>query len=324
MRRLTGLMLALILLLCGCAPKESAEATVVLYDYFDTVVTLKVASRDEEKAREILEETFSRLDKVFDCYEEHPGVNGLWALNHAEGAWFRPEPELTELLLRCRDWQTYSPKTDVTCGALYRLWHDFREGGSLPEEADLEQARSLGGWDRVEVDEENGLVRLQIGTELDFGAAAKGYACDVCARDLERNGIEQYILSAGGNVAAGVRQDPYRVAVTDPDGDGSVALLTMTRQCAVTSGGYQRFRELDGVRYHHLIDPDTLYPGETGVLQVTVIGTDSALADFLSTALFLTGYPEGREIAERAGVDAIWVLNDGTVEATEGAKSLMQ
>ena len=103
MRRLTGLMLALILLLCGCAPKESAEATVVLYDYFDTVVTLKVASRDEEKAREILKDTFSRLDKVFDCYEEHPGVSGLWALNHSEGAWFGPEPELTELLLRWWD-----------------------------------------------------------------------------------------------------------------------------------------------------------------------------------------------------------------------------
>ena len=125
------------------------------------------------------------------------------------------------------------------------------------------------------------------------------------------------LLNLGGNVCAlGTRADgkPWRINVQDPD-DASAALATVELSDAsfVTSGGYQRYYTVDGVNYHHIIDPDTLMPAEY-VKAVTVTHADSGLADAFSTALFNLPYEEGRALAEENGVSAVWELLDGRIE----------
>ena len=322
-RFLTFLLAACLALLAGCARKDSAVAReYVSWDYFDTLISIEYAG---ENLDHLISGVLERQHAVFDMHSPHAGVNGVYALNAAGGEWVSVEPELMELLLLCREWGGISRATDVTQGCLYALWHDFREGGELPTALQLSAARAAGGWENVEIDELGGRVRLlDADTRIDMGAVAKGYACRMLAGALEANGCAEYLISAGGSVTAGRRAPAYSIGVADPSGEGIALIMEFTELSAVTSGGYQRYRELDGMRYHHLIDVDTLYPGAHGVLQATVICADPALGDFMSTCLFLTDYEEGRYLAEKAGVDAIWILEDGRVEMTDGAQDLLK
>lgn len=322
-RFLTYLLVACIALTTGCARDDaSAAQDYSSWEYFDTLITVEYVGDD---LRDIISGTLERQHAVFDMHAPHAGTNGVYALNAAGGEWVSVDPELMELLLLCREWGDISSATDVTQGCLYEFWHAFRDGGALPTDAQLAAARAAGGWENVEIDEDAGRVRLlDANARIDMGAVAKGFACGRLAAALEANGCTEYLICAGGSVVAGQRAQAYSVGVADPEGDGIALIIEFTSLCAVTSGGYQRYRDLDGVRYHHLIDVETLYPGEHGVLQATVICADPALGDFMSTCLFLTDYDEGLKLAEAAGVDAIWVLEDGRVEMTDGARGMIK
>ncbi|MGI6240240.1 MAG: FAD:protein FMN transferase [Christensenellales bacterium] len=313
-----------LIALAGCTPKNAEPVKFSSFDYFDTVTDVTVYGADEAEIARIYHAVYGRLHHVFDAFYPHTGVNGVYQLNRAGGEWAAVEPELLDLLLLCRDWQEVADATDVTQGALFRLWHAFRsEGGDLPTDAALEEAARHGGWALVEIDEENARVRLNDpNAALDLGAVAKGYAAGKLGEAIEGAGYQTYIIDAGGNVVAGYRERPFVVGVTDPINGGMLMRLSMNNLAAVTSGDYQRYREYEGVRYHHIVDTKTLRPADTGIRQVTVIHADSGFADYLSTSLFLMDYESGRAFCEDQGIDAIWLLEGGAVEMTEGARGL--
>jgi thiamine biosynthesis lipoprotein len=172
---------------------------------------------------------------------------------------------------------------------------------------------------------------------LDVGAVGKGFATELVARELIEQGLESGIISAGGsNVrligkpaepsretwAIGI-QNPF-ISSLIPMDDPPLDVIEVNDRSIVTSGDYQRYYLVDGVAYHHLIDPVTLMPANH-VKAVTIMTADSGLADFLSTAIFLMPYEEGRRLVDRLeDVEALWVLQDGTVEATAGMKSVLK
>ena len=156
------------------------------------------------------------------------------------------------------------------------------------------------------------------GLSLDLGAAAKGYAAGKAAEAVKKTGVESFALDLGGNVVTG-RAKPdgdWLIGVTDPEG-GLYTKLAVSDLAVVTSGDYQRFYELDGVRYHHIIDPDTLYPADT-YRSVTVICGSSAYADALSTALFCMSVEDGKRLAREFDAEALWIKADGSAERTSG------
>ena len=167
--------------------------------------------------------------------------------------------------------------------------------------------------------------------KLDVGAVAKGYATEIVARTLLSGDMNSFIISAGGNVRLGNPpldgRKGWGVGIQDPDGavfglSDIVETLFLANASVVTSGDYQRFYTVDGVNYHHLIDPDTLMPG-THFRSVSVITEDSGFADMLSTAAFLMPYEESRAFIESLdGVEAIWLFPDGTKEMTDGAAKI--
>ena len=335
MNKLTALLLGLTLILCGCtAPRESWQRfSQVYYDAFDTVIVLTVYAESEADFRAAasdFEAELLRLDAIFDAYEPHEGVSGLWALNRAEGAWTAVEPELLALLEQCREWRALGgERVNIALGGPLQLWHDCREAGvELPTLEALRSAAAHADMDDIELDPEGGRVRLRDAEmRLDLGAVAKGWAVERLAKRLEAR-CPDYLINAGGNVRAGKRdhdaRGAWRVGITDPSApEALLGALDLREMSAVTSGGYQRYYEVDGVRYHHLIDPDTLMPANY-MAQVTILTEDSGLADYLSTTAFLLPMAESRALVERLdGVEAIWVCNDGTIEMTEGASALM-
>lgn len=210
-------------------------------------------------------------------------------------------------------------KFDVTWAALWDLW-DFRE----PRVPSAEAVSSrLGLIDYAAVELGNGTIRLpRAGMKLGAGGIAKGWALDRAQGYLREHGRDNFMLSAGGQVyAAGHNAEGgrWRVGVRDPDAgpDESLALLAVSDASVSTSGDYERFFEVAGVRYHHILDPDTGYPSR-GLRAVTVVSADATLADAASTALMVAGPAGAAAMAATLGVEALWITDDGIVHATAG------
>jgi len=308
---------------------------------FDTIITIIGYAREEatfEKVTQEAKRRFERLHAVFDNYNAHEGVNGLFFMNReAPRGPVRVEPELMDLLQYCKEAQPQTKGTvNVALGAVLRLWHAFRDdaeydpaAASLPSMEALRAAADHTDFDQVLLDPEgNTVTYLDPRIRIDVGSVAKGYAAQLVAEWMLASDMPSFIISAGGNVVAGnpPRDGRLRwgVAVQDPDGlilgnaAGSLETLFVSNLSVVTSGDYQRYVVLDGVRYHHIISPDTLMPTDY-MRAVTIVTEDSGWADILSTAVFLMPYEQGRAFVDSLdGVEALWVLHDSTVAMTDG------
>ena len=330
MRRWLAWALTAALLLSGCAARQEENRQAVYLDVFDTVTTVAAAGMDEtafQQAAESIHETLLHYHRLFDIYNDYEGLNNLKTVN--DNAGLSPvtvDGEIIRLLLDCRDYYELTDHAvNVAMGSVLRLWHEARtkaldegEKASLPEAAALRAAAEHCGWDTVQIDEAASTVYLTDRFQsLDVGAVAKGWAAERAAREAPA-GI---LISVGGNVCATgpkAENTPWVVGIADPDGgEGYLRTLYDWDKAIVTSGDYQRYFELDGVRYHHIIDPQTLYPA-TRFRSVTVVCADSGLADALSTALFVLPLEEGKALAEKTGAEAMWLDTQGNISQTPG------
>ena len=309
--------------LTGCAAREKKRYQATWMDAFDTVTSIQGYAESEEAFQETADRIHGQMlayDHLYDIYHEYPDTVNLCTVNRLAGQRVEVDSRIIDLLLFARQVDDFSGhRTDAMFGAVLRLWHEAREAGlsdpesaRLPREDDLRAARAHTGFDKIEIDGDAGAVRItDPEASLDVGALAKGYATQRVAETLP----EGYLLSVGGNVAAtGPKPDgtAWTVGIADPDGDGESYLrkVALVKGAVVTSGDYQRYYTVDGVRYSHIIDPDTLYPG-TRWRSVTVLCSDSGLADALSTSLFLLDREEGQALLDRFDAEAIWIAPDG-------------
>ena len=231
-----------------------------------------------------------------------------------------------ELLKDCKEYYTLTGgKVNVAMGSVLALWHDAREQAvtypdqaALPEEQALLDASQHCDMDNVILDEAAGTVFLaDPEMRLDVGAVAKGWSVEqVC-----KSAPEGLLVSVGGNVCAtGPKPGgaDWVVGIQSPDGDEAyLHTLNITNGSVVTSGDYQRYYLVDGVRYHHIIDPDTRMPARYW-RAVTIICPDSGLADCLSTALFLMDQEQGQALLDQTGALALWVGLDGSMTYSPG------
>lgn len=317
-RRMLCLLVCLCLGLCGCRGQESwGKYTVCWLELFDTQIQLTAYAQSQaqfDQAAQEVHALLERLDAVFDAYEPHEGVQGVWAVNQAGGEAVRAESELLELLAQAQEWTGAAQgRVNLVMGSVLSLWHEARETGLLPAAEALAQAAEHMDDTLLHLDLEAGTVSLgDPQAQLDLGAVAKGWAMARAAELLDER-LPHYLLNGGGNVVCGLApmdgREAWSVGVRDPYSDNAadcVQVLELVSCAAVTSGGYQRYVEIDGVRYHHLIDPDTLYPANLHQ-QATIVCADSALADLLSTAAFLLPSEQAQALAERFGAQCILI-----------------
>ena len=330
MRRLVAAALAAALLLSGCAAKQPESHQAVYLDVFDTVTTVTGVGMDEvdfQQAAEKIHETLLHYHQLFDIYNDYEGLNNLKTVNDSAGlSPVRVDGDIIRLLLDCRDYYELTDHAvNVAMGSVLRLWHEARtqalddpENAALPTDAALQAAAEHCGWNTVQIDEVASTVYLtDPGQSLDVGAVAKGWAAGKAAEQAPTG----MLISVGGNVCATgpkAEDTPWVVGIADPDGgEGYLRTLYDWDKAVVTSGDYQRYFELDGVRYHHIIDPETLYPAAR-FRSVTVICADSGLADALSTALFVLPLEAGKALAQKAGAEAMWLDTQGNLSETPG------
>ncbi len=312
----------------GCETKSTPHEKTV-FSYFDTVSIIYSFANDSEEefsqnCREI-ESILAKYHKLFDIYNEYDGINNLCTVNkYAGGEPVAVERELIDFLLYAKElYDITKGEMNIMMGSVLSIWHEAREKSSLPNESALSRMSRFTSIDLIEIDEKNNTVRIsQPFASVDVGAVGKGYATEKAAKHLESKGVSSYVLDIGGNIRMiGSKPDGggWVTGIKDPHNtSGYAEKLLLSGTSCVTSGDYERYFEVDDVRYHHIIDKDTLYPS-THFSSVTVICRDSGLADALSTALFCMSLEEGQKLIFSLGnVDVIWVTPTGEKHVTSG------
>lgn len=301
MKRLFSFLL-IPLIFCGCAKKNETRRFFAL----DTQITVTAPKDACEKTYELCrkyEKIFSRTDPESELYLINSGAKKTAG------------EDIRALLSLCEKMYNITGGAfDCTLGALSDLWN-IKERTVPPTKEEIASALNKTGFDKIS------LSPLSLGgTQLDFGACAKGYIADKAADALYKSGVKKAILDLGGNVYV---LGTARVGVRDPQSpDKLFCRFTLKDKSAVTSGSYQRFFEYGGVRYHHILDPKTGECAQSGgsVSSVTVISPSSAAADCLSTAIFVTG-EKGLELCRAfPDTDALIITNKRTVLTTDGFK----
>ncbi len=314
-------------LFSSCAATMSPKSKST-FDYFDTVTTLSAYATEKEFENiwETLCDTLEYYHKLCDIYGQYEGINNLCTLNKNAGkSAVKLDREIIDFLAWTKEIYTLTDgKVNVAMGSVLSIWHSYRESGlddpdnaKLPPISELEERKALCNIDDLVIErDKNEAYLAKEGMSLDVGALAKGYALERALEKLREKGYTNLLVSAGGNVASLGKKpngEKWNVAINDPSGGTNYpAFVEISDESLVTSGSYQRFYTVDGKKYHHIIDPETLMPGGEYV-SLTVKCADSGLADALSTYLFLVGVDEGMKVCERLKVEAIWIDSDGKV-----------
>lgn len=325
----------LVFVLFSACEKAPERFTAYSFDYFDTATTVIGYAESREEFDATVSDIFSQMEeyhRLYTIYNRYDGITNLCSVNHAEGP-VKVDEKIADMLLFSKEMYTLTEgRTNVAMGSVLSIWHSHRETGSRhPEKATLPSMDKLTAAaehtdiNSIAIDKEKGTVeRVDTEATLDVGAVAKGYAVARVAESLEAKGVSGYLLNVGGNVCTvGTRPDgtKWTVGIENPTGDEEnpyIAYLELSDKSVVTSGAYQRYYFVDGQKYHHIIDPDTLMPG-VNYLSVSVICDDSGIGDALSTALFCLGFDDGLSLVESLdGIEAMWVLPNGEQKYSSG------
>lgn len=326
-KRLAALLLLFLFALTGCGETAERAQTRTVYA-MDTVMNLTVYGADDA-ALDAAEALLHELDTA--VLSRTAAGSALARLNAAgEGTYAAGEtlPALIETALRLSE--ASGGAFDPTLARVMDAWGFTKEERRVPAQEELDALRGSVGADRVVLSKtETGCtVSLPTGVQLDLGGIAKGYAADLLCAQLREAGATSAALDLGGDVCVlGTKPDgsDWRIAVKDPaDSEGYLGVLTAADAFIVTSGVYERYFEEDGVRYHHIIDPETLRPAESGLVSVTVVCGNGAWADALSTACFVLGADGALALRDTlaaqgaADFELILVTQAGSVIYTDG------
>lgn len=332
------------MLLIGCEQKPK-RYSVSFFGSFDTMIQLTAycASETEfDRLSTLAVDSFSRLSRLYDRFHEYEGTVNLCTVNRLAGTGpVAVDTELYDLIAYSVELSKEIPGVNVAMGSVTSIWQDYlhryqsAEEGEYPPANELSMAAGHCSPDDVVLDPEHQTVFFRDPRlTLDLGAVAKGYATEQIGQKLYEEGLSVFYLSSGGNIrvfgpAPGGESRGWPVGIQDPDKSpfdtaaAPAAALLVRNTSVVTSGDYQRYYIVGGKRVHHIIDPETLFPGGR-YRSVTVVCEDSGLADLLSTALFNLSEAEGRELSLRFGAEAFWIYPDGTKSRTAGFSLLEQ
>lgn len=342
---LVTLILASTIMGCEKKPKHT-KYEGSFFDTFDTVTMVVAYTETKEEFdsyMEAIHDRFIELHRLYDKYNDYEGINNIKTINDNAGIEpVKVEKEIMDMLIfSMEQYHKLGEEMNIAIGPVIDIWAEYRdmaeenpEDAKLPPMELLVKANEYTDIDKVIIDKENSTVYLEEPhMKLDVGAVAKGYATEIVAKEMENKGLKSALISAGGNVRAiGKPLDDIRerwgVGIQNPDRSliqgGNILDTVFIRDASVVSSGdYQRYYMVGDMRVHHIIDPKTLMPGDY-YRAVTIVTADSGLADILSTSIYLLPFDESFKLVESLeGVEALWVMKDGTIESTDGMKEIM-
>ncbi len=280
----------------------------------DTVMSLTVYGDEEyldgaEGIINDIEDELSVTDKESDIYR----------LNLEKETYVSDDTAyiVSEALKMCKE---TDGALDISIYPIVKAWGFTTGEYRVPTETEIADLLKKVSYEDISVN--GNVISCQAETEIDLGSVAKGYTADRLKSYMKENGVKSAILSLGGNIQTiGSKPDGslWKIAISNPEGDSYLGAVSVSEKAVVTSGGYERSFEENGVTYHHLIDPSTGYPADNGFVSVTIIGDNGLICDAYSTALFVMGPEKAFEFYEKEkSFEAVLLTSDGVLYITEG------
>lgn len=333
-----AVLFCIAVFVCRYGTKNEQQYEASFFDVFDTQTQIigYAASKEEfTKQVSLIKEKLEYYHKLYDIYYNYETINNLKTINdNAAIAPVKADKEIIALLkLGIEMYEKTNGKVNIAMGSVLEIWHDYRQAAldneddaQLPPMDKLLEAAEHTKITDIVIDEKESTVFLKDEKmSLDVGSIGKGYAVQKTAQYAQEElQITSMLFSVGGNVCAvGAHPDgtPWKIGIQNPDTDSEQAYLQkveIASKSVVTSGNYQRYYMVDGKRYCHIINPDTLLPADE-FSSVTVIGDDSGLADAYSTALFNMTLKDGMEfVRSHEEIKVMWILQDQTIVYSDG------
>ncbi|NOY87700.1 MAG: FAD:protein FMN transferase [Deltaproteobacteria bacterium] len=316
-------LLALVPILQSCgSPKPFRETRFLM----GTLVEI-VAYPDTPRVRKSVGHAFKRMTDIEALAGPHSDTSPLALLR--EGKKVNLPEDLRRILQVALDTARRSSGAfDPTMGKVIRLWGFDGDNPGIPSPAELDAAMKTVGYARLKMGS-GGEAASTGPVWIDLGGVAKGYAVDAAVHVLEKEGVKAGIVNAGGDLRAfGKRpgRKTWRIGIQDPDKpQGMAGVLDLVDGSVATSGDYERYFTVDGVRYHHILDPKTGRPARSGLRSTTVITSDCVLADALATAAFVLGPEKGLDLLERMpDVEGVLIAGGGRILKTSGTGSVVR
>lgn len=314
----------------GCTQK--AEETVVSKEEMQEPVSQEVFAMDTymtvtaygENAEEAVAEAVAEIERLDELLTATTDGGEIYAVNHSGGG----ELSSDSMYLLGRSEELYEATDgafNITIFPVMDAWGFVSDEFAVPSADELQEKLSLVDFEQLEIDQENSCVEMhKDGMAIDLGGIAKGYTSTRIADIFREHEIESGLINLGGNVhVVGNKTDgtKWKVGIQSPESDEEYLGVLAVSACAViTSGGYERYFEEEGITYHHIIDPETGYPANNGLISVTIISKDGTLADGLSTSLYIMGLEDAKEFWKKHSeeFDAILLTEEKELYVTEG------
>lgn len=303
--------------------EESSESEIFA---LDTAITLKVYGSKRAEVLKKLEDKINELDGLLSTGKATSEVSklndtGKAVLSKTSISLVKKSLELNK--------QT-GGLFDITIYPLMELWGFPTKNYRIPSDKEIRATLKNVGSDKIIFNENTGEISFKNkGMKIDFGGIGKGYITDELVKILKDEKVESAIINLGGNVY-GFNKKPdgslWNVAIRDPDEpDDYMAVIKLEDSAVITSGGYERYFEENGIRYHHIIDPRTGKPSESNLKSVSIVSKDGTLADTLSTSLFIMGEEKAIKYwsENKDEFDIILMTNDNRLLVSEGIQSLV-
>lgn len=308
----------ILTVLCSLLVVFAAAAGVLFHEYkkdytckeqngfsMGSVVTVRLYGDDTFKKLSVVKGIIDNLDKEISRNREDSAVSKLNENGTAESA------GAAAIFTECRKVSELSNGAfDLTVGPVSSLWNFDGDLRKVPEKSELEKALGVVDYEKVEVN--GSTLRVAEGQQLDLGAVGKGAACDAVSDYIKNCGAKGGVVSVGGSIFAwGKRNragDKWRIAVRHPRQENAyIGVIQLSEGFVSTSGDYEKYFEKDSKRYHHILDANTGYPAESGLVSVTVVCDSGALSDALSTACFILGEEKSKALLSEFSAGAVFV-----------------
>lgn len=317
--KLFSLFLAMAMVGSLTACSQSAELAEAEIYAMNTVITLSASGGNAEdaiaQARRDIIDWESLWSVTVDTSE-------LYQINHSEGQSVEVSQTTADLISFTLSMsERTGGSLDPTIYPIVSAWGFTTSSFQVPTQEEINKCLQLVGYEKVNLTENT--VTMLPGMQLDLGATAKGYACDLVAENFRRQGVTSALINFGGNIAMignSSDGDAWRIGVRDPDGGDDLGVLSLSDCGVATSGNYQRyFEDENGNRYGHIMNPETGYPIMSNLRSVTIVSEEGKICDALSTAVYVMGIDRAIELWESSNdFEMILIADDQTVYVSEG------
>lgn len=325
---------------------DNGIASLNTVKYFGTSITINIYNAQEETANSILCNALSVIQEyhyLASNYSTYPHVTNIKTINESPTKEHVIDPMLTELIASGIDWYRKSDGYfNIALSPVIDLWRTHRfacldseqQRCSIPSNTELTNAAKYTKIEDIQLDEKNNRIKLKAGMSLDLGGIAKGWMTEKVFDQLRADGASQFMINAGGNIRHfGLHPSgrQFSTAIEDPlckksdyqlpkcaSFEGQYhEIVSGENLTIVSSGNYLRYFVVNGQQYHHLIDPQTLYPKPKGIATTVVLNDNQIYADVISTMLFLMPIEKALNyVNQHDYIEAVWYLNENGEKIT--------